>query len=64
MTNTSSNLCTLWLHHLWHTSTATCFGTTVPSSGSYYTKAYKPTCQSRFCSSLQGIIKILKCQNT
>ena len=35
------------IHHLRHMSTATCFGTEVPSSGGVIiTKVYKPTCQS------------------
>ena len=40
-------------HHLWHTSTTTCFGSEVPSSGSHYTtNVYKPTCHCVFRSSL------------
>ena len=34
--------------HLWHTSTATCFGTNLPSSGSRYNKGVEtnmPICQ-------------------
>ena len=39
------------IHRLWHVTTPACFGTEELSSGSHYSKVYKPTCQFMFCSS-------------
>jgi hypothetical protein len=36
-------------HHLWHTSTPTCFGTEEPSSGSHYNNCVV-TYTSRYCT--------------
>jgi len=49
------------IHHLWNTSTATFFGTSVPSSGSHYNKRVEANMPISVLLFLIGMTKISKC---
>jgi hypothetical protein len=49
------------MHHLWHISTPTCFGTEVPSSDSHYNKGIQANMPVWVLLLFIGMTEILKC---